>query len=586
MKNLFKFRSMMGTVVLVALIWACTKKEEVIPKSTEKAISGFAFNSLSPAVVGSISGNSITATVPFGTDLKLAPSITASAKATVSPASGTVQDFSKAVTYTVTAEDATTQSYTVTVSVGAAPKSSAKDITGFAFNGLSPAVACTIDAAAKTITATLPAGTDATKLVPTITTSAKATVSPATGTAQDFTKTLTYTVTAEDGSTQAYTTNITAPPATTKTIDCNTAIPEVWEDLGDGVDYVVKCNLTFNGTKVITIKPGVKIQFEGGSSGFYVTSQAALKMIGTAAKPIILEGKVATAGSWKGVELDAINIENQWEYVTIRYAGGGSNKAGLLLSGIEQAIRVSLKNCTFTDNTGYGIYNDDDFFRGNQFNGFENNVFTNNTKAALRIRLSEMGSLDSKSSFANNGLKYIEVVKSAYASDVELNIKKIDVPYRLTALFSLREKMVINPGVTMEFLTDAGFEIDNQFKNATIVADGTAAQPIRLVGYIANTKGVWSGIHIENGNVETKFNYCIIDGAGSKEFSCTPSTSKTAIYLGLETYCIEHTGKGTITNCTIINSGGYGIAYRLADAVTAKDNTFKDNTKADVYNFK
>jgi Domain of unknown function (DUF5018) len=466
-------------------------------------------------------------------------------------------------------------------------KSTAKDITKFSFAALSPAVEGSIDATNKTISATVPAATDLTKLAPTITVSEKATVSPNTGIAQDFSKEVSYTVTAEDGSTAVWKVGVKVTPTavTTKTIDCDTAIPEVWEDLGDGVDYLVKCNISIGNTKVMTIKPGVKIQFEGGSSGFYVTSQAALKMIGTAAKPIILEGKVATAGSWKGVELDAINIENQWEYVTIRYAGGGSNKAGLLLSGIDQAIRISLKNCTFSDNTGYGVYNDDDFFSGNQFNGFENNVFTNNTKAPLKIRLSEMGSLDSKSSYDNNGLKYIEVAKSAYASDVELNIKKIDVPYRITALFGLRHRMVINPGVTMEFITDAGFEIANQFKNATIVADGTASQPIRLVGYIANTKGVWSGIHIENGNVETKLNYCIIDGAGSKEFSCTPSTSKAAVYLGLETHCIPYAGKGTVTNCTITNSGGYGIAYRLADAVTAKDNTFKDNTKADLYNF-
>lgn len=80
-------------------------------------------------------------------------------------------------------------------------KSAAKDITKFSFAALNPAVDATIDATAKTIKATLPAGTDATKLVPTITVSDKATVSPATGVAQDFSKAVTYTVTAEDGTT-------------------------------------------------------------------------------------------------------------------------------------------------------------------------------------------------------------------------------------------------------------------------------------------------------------------------------------------------------------------------------------------------
>ncbi|WP_298607838.1 DUF5018 domain-containing protein, partial [uncultured Spirosoma sp.] len=87
-------------------------------------------------------------------------------------------------------------------------KSSAKAITAFAFNGLNPALTATIDATAKTISATVTSGTDVTKLVPTITLSDKATVSPASGIAQDFSKTVTYTVTAEDGSTQAYTASV------------------------------------------------------------------------------------------------------------------------------------------------------------------------------------------------------------------------------------------------------------------------------------------------------------------------------------------------------------------------------------------
>jgi eukaryotic-like serine/threonine-protein kinase len=83
-------------------------------------------------------------------------------------------------------------------------KSSAKSVLTFAFAALSPAVNGTIDNTAKTISATVASGTDVTKLVPTLTLSDKATVSPASGVAQDFSKAITYTITAEDGSTQAY----------------------------------------------------------------------------------------------------------------------------------------------------------------------------------------------------------------------------------------------------------------------------------------------------------------------------------------------------------------------------------------------
>lgn len=219
MKPNLKFLALLSFLLL---FWAVACKDKVAEpvKSPEKAISTFVFSGLSPAVEGTVSSNSIAAAVPFGTDLtKLVPTITLSPKASVSPASGVAQDFSKAVTYTVTAEDGSKQSYTVTVTPGTAPKSTAKDIKTFTFSGLSPAVAATIDATAKTITATVSNGTDLTKLVPTITLSPKATVSPATGVAQDFSKAVTYTVAAEDGTTQAYVATVTvAKPVNNGTV--------------------------------------------------------------------------------------------------------------------------------------------------------------------------------------------------------------------------------------------------------------------------------------------------------------------------------------------------------------------------------
>jgi eukaryotic-like serine/threonine-protein kinase len=87
-------------------------------------------------------------------------------------------------------------------------KSSAKDITKFSFAALSPGVEAIVDATNKTISLTVPSNTDVTKLVPTIAISDKATVSPATSVSQDFSKEVSYTVTAEDGSTATYKVNV------------------------------------------------------------------------------------------------------------------------------------------------------------------------------------------------------------------------------------------------------------------------------------------------------------------------------------------------------------------------------------------
>jgi hypothetical protein len=59
----------------------------------------------------------------------------------------------------------------------------------------------------------VPAGTDLSSLVPTITISDHATVEPASGVAQNFTNPVTYRVTAQDGSRQDYTVSVSVAPA-------------------------------------------------------------------------------------------------------------------------------------------------------------------------------------------------------------------------------------------------------------------------------------------------------------------------------------------------------------------------------------
>ena len=102
-------------------------------------------------------------------------------------------------------------------------ESSAKQLTSFVFNAmdnaaLSETITVSISEAAKTASSSVSDATDVTALTPTITVSAKAAVSPSG--AQDFSTPVTYTVTAEDGSTAAYSVSLDkeAPIATVVSI--------------------------------------------------------------------------------------------------------------------------------------------------------------------------------------------------------------------------------------------------------------------------------------------------------------------------------------------------------------------------------
>ncbi len=117
--------------------------------------------------------------------------------------------FTQELTYTVWAADSenTNSGYPVITGV-AEKKDYHKQLTAFKVGKLN----MTIDEAAGTITGMIPYDVDLAAVTPTVTISANATVSPASGEAVDFSKgAVTYTVTAEDGTTKTYQVTLTKP---------------------------------------------------------------------------------------------------------------------------------------------------------------------------------------------------------------------------------------------------------------------------------------------------------------------------------------------------------------------------------------
>jgi len=114
-KIYFKSWAIIFTCLTVAsMFFSCN-----LFNSNEKEITSFSFTN--PPAVGIIneSAKTIAVDVPEGTNItSLAPVITLSPKATVSPSSGEAQNFANPVNYTVTAEDGSTALYKVTVTVG------------------------------------------------------------------------------------------------------------------------------------------------------------------------------------------------------------------------------------------------------------------------------------------------------------------------------------------------------------------------------------------------------------------------------------------------------------------------------------
>ncbi|NJB70259.1 Leucine-rich repeat (LRR) protein [Saonia flava] len=206
--------------LLVAGLTSCGKDDGPAPipespeivKSLEKEIISFSFLSANNTVLAvditaiiNATAKTVAVNLPSDTALTaLTPTFSISPKASISPEGE--QDFTNPVTYTITAEDGSTSSYIIT----ATSKSSAKQITSFVFlltnNPIEVNVVGTIDEENKTISATMPPGTNLSGLLPEIQLSDLATINLTAP--QDFTDPLEYIITAEDGSTSTYTVTV------------------------------------------------------------------------------------------------------------------------------------------------------------------------------------------------------------------------------------------------------------------------------------------------------------------------------------------------------------------------------------------
>ena len=165
-------------------------------KSSENYITAYKLGEAE----GVINGDSIAITIPYAMDLAtVEPEIAVSEFATLTAPASLKEGEN---TYTVTSQGGAERVYTVTITRTAVARG--RQILSFTYG----AAAGTIDQVNGTISLVLPAGTGTT-FAPTIRVSDFATVTPASGEAQDFSKPVQYKVKAQNGSTNTYTVTVT-----------------------------------------------------------------------------------------------------------------------------------------------------------------------------------------------------------------------------------------------------------------------------------------------------------------------------------------------------------------------------------------
>jgi hypothetical protein len=315
-------------------------------RSSTKQITAFAIPGQVGTSVLNETNKTIEVSMPVGTDLSaLIPviTLTGSGTPTVSPASLVAQDFSKGpVVYTVTAQDGSTQDYTVVVKE--APRAIGNELTALTINGQVASTDGTPNpvVSGTTSTVTVPVGTDVRALIPSFTIPDTATVSPASGAAQDFTNPVVYTVTAENGLKQDYTVVVKeatrAPDKTFTALAINGQVPT----------STTVPNPVLTGTTLLTVTMPVGTDLRALIPSFIIPNTATVSPVLGAAQdftnPVVYT-------------VTAEDSSTQDYTVVVKEAARATEKTidAFSINGVDGSIDSGNRTITFNTGTGAGF---------------------------------------------------------------------------------------------------------------------------------------------------------------------------------------------------------------------------------------
>jgi hypothetical protein len=406
------------------------------------------------------------------------------------------------------------------------------------FKIVNPAATGIIDTTARTISISLPGGTNVTSLATDISLAAGHTMSPAPGVAQNFTNPVVYTVTRPNKTTTQWTVTVTASSGVNVTQDISQSVTWTSDKI-----YTINSAITVNNNAVLTIQPGTVVRFgAGGSLSIGYSTNGTLIANGTSASPIVFTSSAVapTAGSWDGIYFyDKASSNSSVTYCNIMYAGSNSSYGALNIISCDLAVN----NCNISFSGSYGIYTSYGNNKGG-FISFANNIINTTAKYGLVIDAHKLGTIGTGNTFTN--ILGISLIGS-YNSTTAQTWKNLNAPYIVSQELDIDGNLTIEAGTRFRFDGPGWLAIG--YSNATtFVADGgTSATPITFTSNAASpVAGSWRGIVFYGfTQTNTKMNYCIVDYAGSN-----------ATYGAVD---LNGSSSITFTNNTIRNSGGFGI---------------------------
>ncbi|MBP5711006.1 MAG: hypothetical protein J6W84_08555 [Bacteroidales bacterium] len=341
-----------------------------------------------------------------------------------------------------------------------------------------------------------------------------------------------------------------------------------WPDRGLAVDYIIEGVLYVDGNALLTIDPGVTVMFTGIDGSISIGSNAGIRMVGTAEKPIVFQGPTNNPnnGSWGGIVVGSNRNDNQFEYV--KFLRGGS--ATQDYEGVIDLYgKLSMKHCTIDGGNANGIYVNDEA----TITAFDDNTIKNCAKNPVRsYELESYKNFTYSNTFTANGKNYLCVERSYIDDDMgDITIPKLSVPYFFNEgmTFGGSRTITIAPGTEIVMANNTGASVASE---VVFKAIGTASEPIIFRG-LGNSPS-WYGIGVYTEQSASTISYCKFENAGNgNEWD-----NRQCMWIGYYAHF-------TLTNNTFGPSGHYGVAIEDVSQwgnVTHSGNTFTNCASGNV----
>jgi len=312
--------------------------------------------------------------------------------------------------------------------------------------------------------------------------------------------------------------------------------------------YRVTETLSVYDGATLTIEPGTKLEFAGGTS-LKVWANSTLSAVGTCGDPILMTGDQELPGTWNGVQFtDSNRVDNRLSHCRIEYGGDSYQGANLIL---WDNSRLAVDNCTLTDaETKNFSFND-----ATTVTDFSNTVVTNAGEYAGQCQPYMAQGLSDSSTYAGNGKDYVKVWASSLDTDYEGTWDAIDVPYRLVAT-SVSEELSISGDLTLAKGTDVEVEQDlgiTVYRGGSLRAIGDLNEQGGAVGFFGTTEEAqfWRGIAFEETErSRNELSHVQLFGAGAFPARFADEPAAVSLVRG---------ANATLDQVLVFSTGDYGL---------------------------